>query len=306
MPERGSAGSVRLLLTFAAVGLAATSAITGLFLAGLWAAGGIDTEGSFIDWSAVEAVGTVASAILALGTFTAVGLAAMEFERSREHARADAEHQHNLQQMERKRERRRYGPYLRIDIAFLEFRDATLSLPSGNRLLTAEELGVEEELTGVFGRLDPAPRSPSYSLGLWIQNMQRHPLGIADVVRVELLVRWQLPGDDEIWAATFSVAVQYVEPGSVTPVLMRRLRKDLVHFCIRVTGVVYQDIAPDGRDSSEQFLQEAHGAMMMRYDRDGGVTNERHIFRRTEDTSGPHSPASWRCRCEDHSASAPG
>lgn len=147
-------------------------------------------------------------------------------------------------------------------------------------IYTAEELGIADELSRIRESIGPEIGDvPVFHLTLYVTNLQREALGIADRVEVTLRAVWGF-GDSTERSETFPVRLAYLAPEQTTAVEIAGVRRDIANLAVDVEGVSYKDLF-------QETMPDAHGAMRMYYtwdaiQRRAIVRNERKVQRGEE------------------------
>ncbi len=222
----------------------------------IWVFGGLDTQGRFIDWAAIGALGTIGAAVatvLAVGT---LAFAARELQNRAEELRRQAE-----------ADRVTRLPYLRVDIGLDGIAANGFTPPHTEHLFDADDFDPSGSL-GLFDQIAPSQSATdAMGLVLWVTNLQSAALGIAYKIEVKVLVAWD--ENDPLQTAETLVEFTYLAPGQTTAFKLTDIRTDLPWLFAKVVEVSYEDIFGLER------LPESHGALTMLYDRNRGMRNER-------------------------------
>ena len=218
---------------------------------GVWLAGGLRTQGKYLDWNFVSAMAT---GITALAAVVALGAISATLEQVRASRRA---------------ERLSLMPYLRVDVGFEEefLVSSGFNPPKPRHMFSAEDFGHHIQVGS--GKLPPSPEAgePSQTLVLWVSNMQTAPAGNAYEIRIGLWVAWRAGDAWEV--AQVSVRFAYVEAGKTTAIRLLSVAADIPEFAAVVFAVSYYGMFLD------RELINRHGALQMYYDPRGGQANER-------------------------------
>ena len=243
------------------VGLIETAFLVGLlvavlcatFLVAVWVAGGLDTRGNYIDWQMVGSLATFGVLLATIGALAALRVAVGELE------------------TQRRNERILHKPYLRVDVGFADAkaRHPGFEPPVINRVFTASDFGMDEQLDGLNAFRQGNTDEDTFALLLWVTNQQSTALGMAYNVGVRVVLGGPLPDSSEPLVSPILVEFAYVEPAKTTAIEIARVRGNIDWFVAKVESVSYEDIFTD------QILYDRHGAMEMLYLREGGTRNER-------------------------------
>lgn len=229
----------------------------------VWALGGL-RPGPYLDWAAVEALGTIGA------TFTSLLLAGgiyFVFDETRERREQSAK----SDQLSRLRD----GPYIRIDLSIDGFRQPHLVLPPVQFVYTAEDLQLEDELRALSEQLR-TPGEDGLGLCLYLQNLQSQPLAVATGIVLKLGVRWKRVGHDGSGSA--EITIRYLAPGQTFCLKLGEIGPDVERLTVKTLSVCYIDI-------NGEVLYGAHGAIDLLYYVEGGrahVFNQRGTVRADE------------------------
>jgi hypothetical protein len=239
-------GSWLLMATLACVGVGV-----------IWMLGGIGTRGEELDWTVVAAVSGVISALTSIATASALGLAAVEFDRQAEARSSEA-----------RRDRVSRMPYVRADVGFAgHLQSAGFEPPGASRIFTMEEFKSEVLFPNVRASIGS---SDGHQVVLWLTNLQTQPLGIASGVRVEVLVGWESRSGVPSTEAG-ELELTYLAPESTTAVELFRVRPNLGVLRVTVHRVEYCDLFG-------AVSRDTHGALTLQYN-GREVLNDREVRR---------------------------
>jgi hypothetical protein len=207
-------------------------------------------------WTAVAAIGTAMTALIALGGLAAVLLARAQLGALHRQTRIDL------------------APYLRVDLS--------LNVPNGQ--WRPPEVDPHYQLTRQdLYPLTPAPRlfegwrsDDEVEVFLWVTNQQSHPSGLARwiVINLEFEVS-DPPAGDSTQIVDDALFLHYIEPGRVVRLSLGRLARHVPYLSGRVTGLAYSDITGDA-------LSLGHGSTEFEWD-GRRLANYRNVLLGSED-----------------------
>jgi hypothetical protein len=225
-----------------------TCLVDAAVLVSVWTFGGWK-RGPYVDWAAVEALGTIGAAFTSVLVAGGIYFVFVETRERREQA-AKSDQLNRL----------RHGPYVRVDLAIDGFKQPHLILPPVQYVYTAEDLQLEDELKALSDSLGPAG-GDGLGLRLYLQNLQSQPLAIAAGIVLKLGVKWIRSGSEG--SGRVEVTVRYLAPGQTFCLQLGEIARDVERLTLKTLSVRYTDI-------NDEVLFGAHGAIDLLYYVQGG------------------------------------